>query len=245
MLIKDSLKPLSDDDPALARAKLSSSALKILHYIDTHGHIGLTQSKAFNRKFVEWAAEAFNWPGYTPDELYRINKVLNELDLPPLELLHWLLRELKLIRHYKLTCKLTKLGTTFLGRPGALFNHIVPVFLFQVDHGNHYYPDREPAGPIGAFIPIIQDFSEANQTISATQLRGSLFGPPPSQMLYDELAASIAFEILKPLEWAGLLQEQAARARSLDTAYTMTPLSKRTLGSGNERTSNWSETNLR
>ena len=230
MVINDSLIPLRDDDPALIHAKLSTSALKILHYLNTHGHIGLTQSKAFNRKFVEWAAEAFCWPGYTPEELYRFNKVLNELDLPPLELLHWLLRELKLIRHYKLTCRLTKRGTTFLNRPGALFNNLVPFFLFQVDHGNHYYSDRATVGAIEAFIPVIHDFSEANQVISATQLRRAIFGPPPSQLMYDEIASSIAFEVLKPLEWAGLLYEESDRTGSLHVTYTLTQLWNRVFG---------------
>ena len=42
------------------------------------------------------------------DELFRVNKVLNEYDFVPLELLHFLLIERKLGRHYKGAFKLTK-----------------------------------------------------------------------------------------------------------------------------------------
>jgi len=60
------------------------------------GPIGLTKTKAFKRTFVHWAAENFDWPGRSYDELFRYNKVLNEYEFPPLELLHFLLIALKL-----------------------------------------------------------------------------------------------------------------------------------------------------
>ena len=47
------------------------------------------------------------------DELFSVNKVLNEYDfLPPHELVHFLLIELKLGRHYKGQFKVTKRGVS-------------------------------------------------------------------------------------------------------------------------------------
>jgi hypothetical protein len=33
--------------------------------------------------FVHWAAREFDWPGYTEDDLFDINKVQNEIDFGP------------------------------------------------------------------------------------------------------------------------------------------------------------------
>ena len=66
MLIKDSLKSLSDDDPALTHAKLSSSALKILHYIDAHGHIGLMQLEALLSQIREIGCRKFQLASLYP-----------------------------------------------------------------------------------------------------------------------------------------------------------------------------------
>lgn len=85
-----------------------------LRHLARTGPIGLTPSRALKRYFVAWAAEAFNWPGYTADELYAINKVLNEHDFSPLVVLHDLLLAAKLARHRKGFLHITKLGKDLL-----------------------------------------------------------------------------------------------------------------------------------
>jgi hypothetical protein len=75
-----SMSPLSP----LLRGMLLSVA-----YAGGEGGIGLTATGAMNRKFVHWAAVNFLWPGYTHDELFSVNKVLNESDMPPL----WAVRD--------------------------------------------------------------------------------------------------------------------------------------------------------
>ena len=54
-----------------------------LNYAADHGEIGLTKSQAMHRKFVHWSADAFRWPDYTADDLFAINKVLNEQTCRP------------------------------------------------------------------------------------------------------------------------------------------------------------------
>ena len=73
------------DEAELAGSRLCMAAMTTLQHIAEHAGIGLTKSKAFNRKFVTWAVDQFNWPGYTTEELYT---VLNEDDVPPLCYLH-------------------------------------------------------------------------------------------------------------------------------------------------------------
>ncbi|SFE36245.1 hypothetical protein SAMN04488523_106281, partial [Sulfitobacter brevis] len=85
----------SDDHPDLSYSPLLRAALLTLTHAADQGPIGLTKTKAFKRTFVQWAAMHFNWPGYSYEELMRYHKVLNEYDHPPLELLHFLLIQLK------------------------------------------------------------------------------------------------------------------------------------------------------
>lgn len=63
-----------------------------LSYAEENDGIALTKSGAMNRRFVHWAAETFAWPGYTAEDLFVVNKVLNEVDMPPL----WPVRDLLL-----------------------------------------------------------------------------------------------------------------------------------------------------
>lgn len=65
------------------------AALLTLCYAQEHGAIGLTKTKtkAFKRVFVHWAVENFDWPGNSAEEMFRYNKVINEYEFPPLEVL--------------------------------------------------------------------------------------------------------------------------------------------------------------
>lgn len=92
---------LSDTQPALAHSPMIRGLERTFAYIDEHGPIGLTPSGAFKRVFVQWAAEAFDWPGHRPKDLYAVNKVLNEWDFLPVAELHDLMLALKIGRHFK------------------------------------------------------------------------------------------------------------------------------------------------
>ena len=59
---------------------------------------------------MQWAAEAFAWPDYTAEELYYLNKVLNEHDFLPLMVLHEAMISAKLVRHYKGALHSTRLA---------------------------------------------------------------------------------------------------------------------------------------
>jgi hypothetical protein len=147
------LKPTPDDLGILDQSHIFRGARLILGYVAEHGPIPLTPSKAFKRVFVNWAAEAFSWPHWTVEDLYRVNKVLDERDFGPLEVLHHLLIDLKLGRHYKGTFRITKLGQDLLSRPAMLFETIVPFFLFNVNHAYYSRSEDPPSAP--GIAPII------------------------------------------------------------------------------------------
>jgi hypothetical protein len=94
-------RPLSDDHPDLAHSPLLRAALLTLQYAQEHGAIGLTQTKAFKRVFVHWAVVHFDWPGSGTEEIFYYNKVINDYEFAPLEVLHYLLITPRLGRHFK------------------------------------------------------------------------------------------------------------------------------------------------
>jgi hypothetical protein len=129
-------REVDDADPALAFSPMVRGVEKTFAWIGEHGGIPLTPSKAFKRIFVHWAAAEFDWPGHTEADLFAVNKVLNEPDFAPLMVLHDLMIEMKLGRHYKGEFRLTKAGQTLTGHPGRIFGKVVPFFLFRINHAS-------------------------------------------------------------------------------------------------------------
>ncbi len=138
--------PLSDDHPDLTYSPLLRAALLTLQYAQEHGAIGLTQTKAFKRVFVHWAVEHFDWPGSSAEEMFRYNKVINEYEFPPLEVLHYLLITLRLGRHFKGEFKLIKRGAELAQAPGKLFAELIPFFILKIDHASYARFEERPFG---------------------------------------------------------------------------------------------------
>ena len=82
------LKSIADDDPLLDQSKLLYALEQTIRHAEENGGIGLTQTELFNRKFAHWGAQNFNWPTYSEEKLLRIQKVLNEWDVPPVMVVH-------------------------------------------------------------------------------------------------------------------------------------------------------------
>lgn len=216
--------PLPDDHPDLAYSPLLRAALLTLGYAAEHGSIGLTGTKAFKRVFVHWAAEHFDWPGMGYEELFRFNKVLNEYEFPPLELLHFLLIELKLGRHYKGEFRATRRGKDLAGAPGRLFAALIPFFVLRVDHSSYSRFEESPFGKWDVWLNVIN--VDADQGCSERALFGAFYGEGPDwdNDRWREIAAFSSC-VLKPLEWAGLLVqvEHEADGRSSRQVFK-TPL---------------------
>jgi hypothetical protein len=202
--------------------------LKTAEYIEANGGIGLTKSGAFNRKFVHWAAAEFDWPGYSEEELFRINKVLNEWDFPPVEDIHALLKGLKLGRHYKGKFLLTKAGKELVAHPGLLLSELVPNFLFRLNHGAHLRAEDQILGNWDIFLNVIN--VEADHGSCSSALRKALYGDPDlSDTFYDSISSTLYVTVLRPLCWAGLLEEEDPHHSLSDQKFNKTQLWRRTL----------------
>ena len=131
---------LADVD-VLTLSPLVRGMIMTVSYANTEGGIGLTATGAMNRKFVHWAAVHFEWPDYTCEDLYSVNKVLNEADMPPLWVVRDMLSHLKLLRRKKDTLLPTKRGRDFLARPQAFFNLIATDYLYAYIHDEQTQQD--------------------------------------------------------------------------------------------------------
>jgi hypothetical protein len=192
-----------DIDP-VAHSPLVRGLVLSMSYADAHGAIGLTQSGAMNRKFVHWAADRFDWPGHSRDELFAMNKVLNEIDMPPLWPVHDLLLHLKLMRRYKGTLRLTKRGRALMERPGALFDLAAPLYLYRYVHDDRA---QERGGVLGnwrVFLNVIN--IEARTGCTTAHLMKALYGWAEDDRYapeYQEIRFSLKSCVIRPLCWLG------------------------------------------
>lgn len=182
------------------------AALLTLQYAHEHGSIGLTKTKAFKRVFVHWAVEHFSWPGKSAEETFRYNKVINEYEFPPLEVLHYLLISLRLGRHFKGEFRLTKRGAELARAPGRLFAELIPHFVLRIDHASYARFDDRPFGKWDVWMNVIN--VEADHGTTEAALYEAFYGEPKDWHTagWREMAA-FSCCVLLPLEWAGLLVE--------------------------------------
>jgi hypothetical protein len=189
-------------------------------YLEEHGAIGLTKSGAMNRKFLHWAAEVFDWPDQGKDELFFLNKVLNEIDFPACGTLHQILRHLKLVRVLKGTLRATKRFQDIGTNPLALFELLTPVYLTQVDH--RY---GELIGCMDGYTPDetldiwLREFSEL-----PTVLTESKTGEQLAEIFFegDERALFYYYlDILRPLTEAGFIRAVSGEKKVANTTGLM------------------------
>lgn len=215
---------LPDDHPALQHSPLLRAALLTLQYAEENGPIGLTSTKAFKRAFVHWAAENFEWPGMSAEHLFRYNKVLNEYDFAPLEVLHFLLTELRLGRHYKGEFRIAKRGEELAHLPGRLFAELIPFYVLKIDHASYSRFEDHPIGGWDVWLNVIN--VEADHGVAETALFAAFYCESTDMDVagWREMAAFSSC-VLQPLEWSGLLlhTEEEAKGRSSRHWFT-TPL---------------------
>jgi len=202
-------RDIPPDTPQLALARLPDCAQRLLAYAADQGGLALTPSGALKRVHVNWAAEAFAWPGHTSQELYRLNKVLNEEDVFPLWVLHRLLLHTKHARHHGKMLQPTKAGRALIGAPHRAFNEIVPRFLFEVDHAAM---GRGPPAIPGRLADYLDALNlAAGDWTGIDALTERILGPAPANV-WDRRPSSLYVAVIRPLVWSGLLLEADADA---------------------------------
>ncbi|WP_116600044.1 hypothetical protein [Primorskyibacter marinus] len=197
-------RKLTDDNPVLQLSPLLRAGLRTMEYAAENGGIGLTATKAFQRRFVHWAVEHVNWPGFGLEEAFSVSKVVNEYEFPPIQIVHYLLLQRKLGRHYKGKFLLTKKGKGLLKSPAQLFHELMPFFILEVDHSSYARLDERPIGNWDVWLNVMNVELEAG--LSEKQVYGLFYGEGPDwgNAGWREMAVFSSY-VLKPLEWAGLV----------------------------------------
>lgn len=218
-------RSIVDDHPALEDSVVLTAARLLLAYIDDNGPIGLTPAKALKRYFVEWAAEAFEWPGYTAEDLYAINRVLNEHDFPPLMVLHEVMLAAKLVRHYKGTLRPTKLAQDLKSHPARLWTLLAHHLLFAIDWSDWSRTGDSLLGNWDIFLNVIN--VEARLPVARSRLISILYGDldPRDPFAHTRLGSLFHVQVLRPLCWAGLLEKiEAETGAGKDDCFVKTAL---------------------
>jgi len=216
--------PLVNDDRALSYSPLLKAAVLTLEYINEHGPIPLTPSKGLKRQFVNWAARAFDWPDYTENDLFAVNKFLNEVDFPPLMILHDILLGAKLARHFKGALHTTKLGREMRLQPGELWPLLTEFLLCRIDFCHQRQPDEQLMGNWDVFLNVLN--VEVHDSTSANQMCEFLYGTEAREEGRNHrLSSPFYVQILRPLCWAGLLSQCAGDKRfGGERQFVKTPL---------------------
>ncbi len=138
--------------------------------------------------------------------MFGYNKVINEYEFSPLEILHFLLISLRLGRHRKGEFRLTKRGAELVEDPGRLFAELIPYFLFQIDHVSYSRFDDCLFGEWDVEMNVIN--ADADHGTTEAALFETFYGEPQDWHTagWREMAA-LSSCVLRPLEWAGLLIE--------------------------------------
>ena len=192
------VQPPADDALELADSHLLRAAQLTLRHIVDDGPIGLTPSKALKRHFVTWAATAFDWPHYTAEDLFAINKVLNEHDFPPLMVLHDVLLSAKLVRHRKGFLHITKTGKKLLDHPGSLWVVLAEHMLLVIDHAEYTRYGDQLGSDWHLFLNLI------NMGMTEERFCTVLLGVDDNDYRLHSL---VYVHVLRPLCWLGLLHE--------------------------------------
>lgn len=221
---------LQGDVDATALSPLLRGMLLAVAYADGEGGIGLTATGAMNRKFVHWAAVNFLWPDFTAEDLYSMNKVLNESDMPPLWVVRDMTRHLKLLRRKKDVLLPTKRGREFLMNPQAFFDLVAMDYLYFYVHATERKEEvqarlrwwrmflnllnikaREGCTP----LDVVKILHPGMASLSGTEMSLEAW----------ELKSDLQYGVLRRLCWLGLLYEAREGLTLLqDGAFHKTPL---------------------
>jgi hypothetical protein len=201
---------LTDTD--LSGSAVVRTALMLLQLASETGGLKLTATGNLSRGVVGQMIELIEWPGLDRDELFALNKVINEPDFLPVHFVRVLLQGTKLVRTSRGMLVPSRLGKQMLlpeghGALQALLFHIA---LWHVNLG---YFDRNPAEtwPQTHTGVVLWSLSAAaNDWLDRVTLTRLCTVPIPSvlESVWDLGTYAMDARILKPLVWFGLLESR-------------------------------------
>jgi hypothetical protein len=171
---------------------------------------------------VHWAAEHFDWPNMGYEELFSVNKVLNEYDFPQLELLHFLLIKLKLGQHYKGQFKITKRGAELLANPSQLLNTLVPFYILNIDHSIYSRSGEQPFGKWDVWLNVLN--VEVQNAAPELELYEVFYSPLSDEPMAWRATSAFYSCVLRPQFLVGvLLEHRDQSSKRSDAVYLKSP----------------------
>ena len=225
-------RTLSADDPVLDNSPL----MRALDFLKTQFDanptgILLTKSKALRRATVAEAITTIQWPDWTEREIYNSFmpiKVADEYHFEPFWILRQIMWDMRLFRHYRGHLRLTRAGAALFSDRFKLFDTVAREIIFSAPYFEAARLRGEIFGTWDIWLNVI-DIEAATGGAGKT-LTEVLFGPDQSAGPYDLRTSALYDGVLKPLIWAGLLDENLDLGRKLaDRVFTITPLWRRYL----------------
>jgi hypothetical protein len=204
-------------EPNLTDTDLSGSAVArtaniLLQRASETGGLKLTATGNLSRGVVGQMIEVIEWPGLDRDELFALNKVINEPDFLPAHFVRVLLQGTKLVRTQRGMLVPTRLGKQMLvpERHGTLQALLFHVALWHLNLG---YFDRNPVGswPQTHTGVVLWSLSTAaSDWLDRVTLTRLCTVPIPSVLdsAWDLGTYAMDARILKPLVWFGLLDSR-------------------------------------
>lgn len=196
-----------------------------LNYCKDEDGLELTQTGRLKRKNVDPLARSYDWPHYNIEEFYAVSKVMNADDFPPVILVHQLLRHHELVRRYKGTLKLTKIGQSLCNDINALYKMIIPAYLFEVDHMAFSRMRDWPLGNWDIWINVLHRAADTPARLD--RLHEEFYGPTDKMSSYESQHELYRFYngVIEPLMLLGLLHESRPANEGVETRLiSKTPL---------------------
>jgi hypothetical protein len=219
------------DAETLSGSVVATRSCMMLEYAGDNDGIGLTKSGALDRKFLAWAVEAFDWPGYEPAEVYAVNKVVDEIDYLPGWYLHEVMKRRKFMRKYRDRLLLSPAGRDALDRPGLL-----QAELFPETFKGRYLPSLDAAfmGDFDLYFGLLlwqvrratEGWASAREIFRAAVIPDDAIHELAGRYS-DAPIHGFHLRVLRFLTWFGLLERAATNSRRFDAdryRYRATPL---------------------
>jgi len=186
----------------------------VLSHMEAEKGVKLTSTGNFNRKFVEWMVQEFDWPGYEPGAVWRLNKILNEPDFLPLHFIRVALDVSGLTRKHKGTLRISRLGRTLLA-PDAAGELLVVLFYGVFQRYNLGFLDRRPVRDnfqpqIGLTLFLMSRL--ADEPCSIEELVNTTISPLEEDSKPFQPKNVFQWRVLRYLEWFGLMEKSPSAA---------------------------------
>jgi hypothetical protein len=224
-----------DLEELAASPVLVHARLVLRNLAESHG-VKLTATGNLNRKFVGQMLDAFRWPGLSSEEVYAVNKVVNETDFMPLHFLRLILQQARLIRRQKGMLRISRTGAALLDDRAAgelMRNLIITTFgRFNLAYLDRTPLDRFPQDQTAIVLCLLRVVAEEWMVPGILVRKTALPTAEVLEAVHDDFP-DFAFEgrVLRPLHWFGLMERRHVNPsdRFGPREYRLTPLYDRLL----------------